>query len=91
MGTQTKFKMVHDAAMHFILAMILIFLMIHQQQSNNLVSVVMYDTSDSDDTDLMDALGVTIQYNEAENSDKDTHTIYPEKVLDDGTYFYCTA
>ena len=51
--------------------------------TNNLVSVVMYDTSYSDDTDLMAALGVTIQYNEAENSDKDNQSIQRK---DDGTY-----
>ena len=41
----------------------------------NLIDALMYDTNDSDDTDLMALLGETIQINEDENGNKDTESI----------------
>ncbi|MCH9660709.1 MAG: T9SS type A sorting domain-containing protein [Bacteroidetes bacterium] len=43
--------------------------------STNLVDAIVYDTNDDDDVDLMAALGVTVQYNEDANGNKDIESI----------------
>ena len=40
----------------------------------NLIDAMCYDTNDGDDTALMTALGVTVQYNEDANGSKDTES-----------------
>ncbi|MDC1107175.1 endonuclease, partial [Prolixibacteraceae bacterium] len=41
----------------------------------NLIDAIVYDTNDNDDSGLLDGLGLTVQYNEDENSKKDTQSI----------------
>jgi hypothetical protein len=41
----------------------------------NLIDALVYDTNDSDDTTLMNLLGVTIQMNEGDNGNKDFQSI----------------
>ena len=43
--------------------------------STNLVDAIVYDTDDSDDAGLLAALNQTIQYDEAENGNKDNESI----------------
>lgn len=43
--------------------------------TDNLIDVIVYGTSDSDDTDLLSALGVNQQIDEAGAGDKDNHSI----------------
>ena len=50
---------------------------------DNLIDVVVYDTNDSDDTGLLEGFGVTVQWNEGENGDKDNHS---NQRKDDGTF-----
>jgi len=49
----------------------------------NLIAAIVYDTSDGDDSGLLTGLGLSIQYNENENSAKDTESIQRKS---DGTY-----
>jgi hypothetical protein len=49
----------------------------------NLIHALMYDTSDTDATALMDLLGVTTQYNENQNSLQTTQSVQRKS---DGTY-----
>ncbi len=51
--------------------------------TTNLIDVLIYDTNDGDDSGLMTGFGVTIQYNEGENGDKDNQSIQRHT---DGTY-----
>jgi hypothetical protein len=51
--------------------------------TTNLIDALMYDTSDADATALMNLLGVTAQYNENQNSLKDTQSVQRKT---DGTY-----
>lgn len=51
--------------------------------TTNLVSAVVYDTNDSDDSGLLTGLGQTVQYNENENGDKDNQSIQRHS---NGTY-----
>ena len=51
--------------------------------STNLVSAVVYDTNDADDTGLLTGLGQTVQYNESENGDSVNQSIQRKS---DGTY-----
>jgi len=51
--------------------------------ATNLVDALVYDTNDGDDAALLATLGETIQYNEDENSAKDTQSIQRKT---DGTY-----
>jgi hypothetical protein len=51
--------------------------------TTNLVSAIVYDTNDGDDTGLLTALGETVQYNEDENAAKDSQSIQRKE---DGTY-----
>jgi len=53
----------------------------------NLIDALVYDTSDADDVDLMNLLGVSIQINENENGNKTTESIQRNN---DGTYFVAT-
>jgi endonuclease I len=55
--------------------------------TTNLVDAIVYDTSDSDDTNLMDLLGVSVQINENENNNKDYESI---QRLNDGSYIITT-
>jgi len=43
--------------------------------ATNLVDAIVYDTSDGDDSGLLVGLGQTVQYNEAQNGDKDNHSL----------------
>lgn len=52
--------------------------------TDNLVDALVYDTSDSDDVDLMNLLGETEQIDEDENNNKDAESI---QRADDGTWF----
>lgn len=52
--------------------------------TTNLIDALVYDTDDSDDTNLMNLLGVSIQINEDENNNKDFESI---QRANDGTYF----
>lgn len=49
----------------------------------NLVSALMYDTNDPDETALMDLLGVRVQYNEGQNNLQTTQSVQRKT---DGTY-----
>ena len=49
----------------------------------NLIDALVYDTSDADDVDLMNLLGVSVQINENENGNKTTESIQRNN---DGTY-----
>ncbi|QZT36687.1 endonuclease [Halosquirtibacter xylanolyticus] len=40
----------------------------------DLIDAIVYDTNDGDDPGLLNGLGVSVQYNENENSDKDHHS-----------------
>jgi hypothetical protein len=51
--------------------------------NTNLISALMYDTSDADETALMDLLGITVQYDEGQNNLKDTQSVQRKT---DGTY-----
>ncbi|MAZ28566.1 MAG: endonuclease I [Cytophagaceae bacterium] len=51
--------------------------------TDNLIDALVYDTSDADDTGLMNLLGVNEQVNENENGKKDTESIQRNS---DGTY-----
>lgn len=51
--------------------------------STDLVSAVVYDTNDADDTGLLTGLGQTVQYNESENGDSANQSIQRKS---DGTY-----
>lgn len=51
--------------------------------TTNLIHALAYDTSDADATELMALLGLTVQYNEDENGDKDTESVQRKA---DGTY-----
>jgi len=51
--------------------------------TTNLIHALMYDTKDADATALMNLLGVTVQYNEDQNSLKDTQSVQRKS---DGTY-----
>ena len=42
--------------------------------TTNLEDILIYDTNDSDDTGLLNGFGITIQYNEDANGDKDNHS-----------------
>ncbi len=42
--------------------------------TTNLVDAIAYDTNDADDTGLLEALGLTAQFNEDENGQKDTQS-----------------
>ena len=55
--------------------------------TTNLVDALVYDTSDSDDENLMQLLGVNIQINENENSNKDFESIQRSN---NGSYFIDT-
>lgn len=50
----------------------------------NLIDALMYDTSDADDTDLMELLGETVQINENGNGKKDMESI---QLNNDGTTY----
>ena len=52
--------------------------------TTNLVDALVYDTSDSDDDNLMQLLGLNIQINENENGNKDFESIQRSN---DGSYF----
>ena len=52
--------------------------------TNNLVDALVYDTSDSDDDNLMQLLGLTFQINENENGNKDFESI---QRYNNGSYF----
>ncbi|WP_339702710.1 T9SS type A sorting domain-containing protein [uncultured Marixanthomonas sp.] len=54
--------------------------------TTNLIDVIVYGTSDDDDTDLLAALGETVQYDENANGNKDTESL---QLNTDGTY--CVA
>ncbi|MBX2826823.1 MAG: T9SS type A sorting domain-containing protein [Flavobacteriaceae bacterium] len=43
--------------------------------STNLVDAIVYDTNDDDDTELLDGLGLSVQYNEDANGNKDIESI----------------
>ncbi len=43
--------------------------------STNLVDAIVYDTNDDDDTELLNGLGLSVQYNEDANGNKDTESI----------------
>ena len=51
--------------------------------TTNLIHALMYDTSDADATALMNLLGVTVQYNEGQNSLPATQSVQRKS---DGTY-----
>jgi len=51
--------------------------------TTNLIDALMYDTSDADATDLMNLLGVTVQYNENQNNLQTTQSVQRKN---DGTY-----
>ncbi|UAM98232.1 T9SS type A sorting domain-containing protein [Polaribacter litorisediminis] len=51
--------------------------------TTNLIDVLVYGTSDNDDSGLLDGFGVTIQYDENINGNKDTESIQRKS---DGTY-----
>ena len=51
--------------------------------TTNLIHAVAYDTSDADAVELMALLGLTEQYNEDENGEKDTESVQRKA---DGTY-----
>ena len=55
--------------------------------TTNLVDALVYDTSDSDDENLMQLLGVNIQINENENGNKDFESIQRSN---NGSYFVDT-
>ena len=55
--------------------------------TTNLVDALVYDTSDSDDENLMQLLGVNIQINENENGNKDFESIQRSN---NGSYFIDT-
>jgi endonuclease I len=55
--------------------------------TTNLVDALVYDTSDSDDENLMQLLGVNIQINENENGNKDFESIQRSNI---GSYFVDT-
>ena len=55
--------------------------------STNLVDAVVYDTSDSDDENLMQLLGVNLQINENDNGNKDFESIQRSN---NGSYFVDT-
>lgn len=55
--------------------------------TTNLVDALVYDTSDSDDENLMQLLGVNIQINENENGNKDFESI---QRYNNGSYFVDT-
>ena len=42
--------------------------------TTNLIDAIVYDTNDNDDAGLLDALGLTVQFNEDENGLKDTQS-----------------
>ncbi len=52
--------------------------------TTNLIDALVYDTDDSDDTNLMNLLGVSVQINEDENNNKDFESI---QRANDGSYF----
>jgi len=56
--------------------------------TNNLIDALAYDTSDADDTVLMNLLGLTEQVNENLNGNKDNESI---QRANDGTYFVGTS
>jgi hypothetical protein len=43
--------------------------------TTNLLSAIVYDTNDADDSGLLASLGVSTQYNEDEQGDKDNHSL----------------
>lgn len=43
--------------------------------TTNLIDAIAYDTNDGDDATLLGKLGLSVQYNEDENGDKDNHSI----------------
>lgn len=43
--------------------------------STNLVDAIVYDTNDDDDTELLNGLGLSVQYNEDANGNKDIESI----------------
>ncbi|HSN49017.1 MAG TPA: endonuclease [Flavobacterium sp.] len=51
--------------------------------TNNLIHALMYDTKDADATDLMALLGVSVQYDEGQNSLQTTQSVQRKN---DGTY-----
>ena len=51
--------------------------------TTNLIDALMYDTNDADATALMNLLGVTVQYNEGQNSLQTTQSVQRKS---DGTY-----
>ncbi|MEE9349163.1 MAG: endonuclease [Flavobacteriaceae bacterium] len=55
--------------------------------TNNLIDALVYDTSDPDDTVLMNLLGVTTQTNENENGLKTTESVQRDN---NGNYFVAT-
>ncbi len=54
----------------------------------NLVDAVVYDTNDSDDAVLISLLGLTQQYNEGENGDKDFQSV---QRANDGSWYVADA
>jgi len=51
--------------------------------TTNLIDALVYDTNDSDDSGLLSGFGLSIQYNEDENGNKDNESIQRHS---DGTY-----
>lgn len=51
--------------------------------TTNLIDVIVYDTNDADDAQLLQGFGVTTQYNEGAAGDKDNHS---NQRKSDGTY-----
>ncbi|KAA1247037.1 endonuclease [Aquimarina sp. RZ0] len=54
-----------------------------QATTANLIDALVYDTGQSDDSNLLNLLGETVQINEAQNGNRDTESIQRK---DDGTY-----
>ena len=55
--------------------------------TTNLIDVVVYDTSDGDDSGLLNGFGETTQWDENMNSDKDNQSL---QLISDGSYFAMT-
>lgn len=55
--------------------------------TTNLIDVVVYDTSDGDDSVLLSGFGETTQWDENMNSDKDNQSL---QLISDGSYFAMT-